>query len=75
MIGVAEEVKANVQKDMIKSFIDADTQFIEKKHTGKMVSNLTRLLKCQASVVRPKHLLTTLDNHMDSIQSTEECHQ
>ena len=29
MIGVAEEVKANVQKDMIKSFIDADTQFIE----------------------------------------------
>ena len=41
MIGVAEEVKANVQKDMIKSFIDADTQFIEKKHTGKMVSNLT----------------------------------
>ena len=41
MIGVAEEVKANVQKDMIKSFVVADTQFIEKKHTGKMVSNLT----------------------------------
>tara|TARA_B100000945_G_scaffold317856_1_gene321487 strand:- start:367 stop:2109 length:1743 start_codon:yes stop_codon:yes gene_type:complete len=41
MIGVAEEVKANVQKDMIKSFVVADTQFIEKKHTGKIVSNLT----------------------------------
>ena len=41
MIGVAEEVKANVQKDMIKSFVIADTQFIEKKHSGKMVSNLT----------------------------------
>ncbi len=41
MIGVAQEVTANVQKDMIKSFILADTQFIEKKHTGKFVSNLT----------------------------------
>ena len=25
----------------MKSFIEADTQFIEDKHTGKYVSNLT----------------------------------
>ena len=41
MIGVAEEVKANVQKDMIKSLLAADTQFMEKKHSGKFISNLT----------------------------------
>ena len=26
---------------MLKSFIEADTEFIESKHTGKYVSNLT----------------------------------
>ena len=41
MIGVAEEVKTNVQKDMIKALISADTKLIETKHTGKFVSNLT----------------------------------
>ena len=35
MIGVGEEVKKMVQEDMLKSFIKADTQFIENKHTGK----------------------------------------
>ena len=30
-----------LQSDMLKSFIEADTQFIENKHTGKYVSNLT----------------------------------
>jgi subfamily B ATP-binding cassette protein MsbA len=41
MIGVAEEVKTNVQKDMMKALISADTKLIETKHTGKFVSNLT----------------------------------
>ena len=41
MIGVGEEVKKILQEDMLKSFISADTQFIETKHTGKYISNLT----------------------------------
>ena len=41
MIGVGEEAKKILQSDMLKSFIEADTQFIEDKHTGKYVSNLT----------------------------------
>ncbi len=41
MIGVGEEVKKILQEDMLKSFIKADTQFIENKHTGKYISNLT----------------------------------
>ncbi len=41
MIGVGEEVKKILQGDMLKSFIKADTQFIENKHTGKYISNLT----------------------------------
>ena len=41
MISVGEEVKKMLQSDMLKSFIEADTQFIENKHTGKYVSNLT----------------------------------
>ena len=41
MIGVAEDVKKNIQADMLKSLIKADTKLIENKHTGKFVSNLT----------------------------------
>ena len=41
MIGVAEEVKKNIQGDMLKSLIRADTSIIENKHSGKFVSNLT----------------------------------
>ena len=41
MIGVGEEIKKILQSDMLKSFIEADTQFIEDKHTGKYISNLT----------------------------------
>ena len=33
MIGVGEEVKKMLQQDMLKSFIQADTQLIENKHT------------------------------------------
>ncbi len=41
MIGVAEDVKKNIQTDMLGSIIKADTKLIENKHTGKFVSNLT----------------------------------
>ena len=41
MIGVAEDVKKLVQVDMMNSLIIADTQFIEKKHSGKFITNLT----------------------------------
>ncbi len=41
MIGVGQEIKKILQEDMLKSFIKSDTQFIENKHTGKYISNLT----------------------------------
>ena len=40
MISVAEEVKKKLQFDMIESLIQADTQIIDKKHSGKFISNL-----------------------------------
>ena len=41
MIEVSEEVKKDVQADMIKSLINADTQLIDNRHSGKFISNLT----------------------------------
>ena len=41
MISVGEEIKKLLQSDMLRSFIKADTEFIEDKHTGKYISNLT----------------------------------
>jgi ATP-binding cassette, subfamily B, bacterial MsbA len=41
MIKVAEDVKAIIQFDMSKSLIKADTSYIDDKHTGKFISNLT----------------------------------
>ena len=40
MINVAEEVKKKIQINMLSSFIKADTEYIENKHTGKYISNL-----------------------------------
>ena len=40
MINVSEEVKKMMQTDMLKSFIKADTEIIENKHSGKYISNL-----------------------------------
>ena len=40
MINISEEVKKMLQTDMLKSFIKADTEIIENKHTGKYISNL-----------------------------------
>jgi len=41
MIRVAEDIKANIQVDMAKSLIKADTDYIDEKHTGKFISHLT----------------------------------
>tara|TARA_B100002019_G_scaffold90514_1_gene78201 strand:+ start:917 stop:2659 length:1743 start_codon:yes stop_codon:yes gene_type:complete len=41
MIGVANEVRKDIQFDMLKSLIKADTGIIDNKHTGKFISNLT----------------------------------
>jgi len=41
MIQVGEEVKKKLQFDMLRSLISADTQFIDEKHSGKFISNLT----------------------------------
>ena len=40
MIKVSEEVKKMIQVNMLNSFISADTETIENKHTGKYISNL-----------------------------------
>ena len=41
MINVAEEIKKKLQIDMVRSLVGADTQSIDKKHSGKFISNLT----------------------------------
>ena len=40
MINISEEVKKILQTDMLRSFIKADTEIIESKHSGKYISNL-----------------------------------
>ena len=40
MINVSEEVKKILQTDMLRSFIKADTEIIESKHSGNYISNL-----------------------------------
>ena len=40
MIGVAEEVKKDMQTDMFASLIKADTESIDNKHSGKFIGNL-----------------------------------
>ena len=41
MIGVSEEVRKDVQVNMLDKLIDADTKLIDNKHSGKFISNLT----------------------------------
>ena len=41
MIQVGEEVKKKLQYDLLRSLVTADTQFIDQKHSGKFISNLT----------------------------------
>ena len=41
MINVAEEVKTDVQKDMLKALISSDTNYIDKSHSGQFISKLS----------------------------------
>ena len=41
MIGVSEEVRKDLQCDMLHNLISADTKLIDEKHTGKFISTLT----------------------------------
>jgi subfamily B ATP-binding cassette protein MsbA len=41
MIDVSEEVRKDLQCDMLGNLISADTQLIDDKHTGKFISTLT----------------------------------
>jgi subfamily B ATP-binding cassette protein MsbA len=41
MITVGEEIKKKLQFDMLNTLIKTDTQIIDKKHSGKFISNLT----------------------------------
>ena len=40
LVGIAEEVKKNLQFEMLSSFIKADTQYINSRHSGRSISNL-----------------------------------
>ena len=40
MIRISEEVKKSLQLDMMRALIKADTAFIEKRHSGKIITNL-----------------------------------
>ena len=41
MIKVAHNVQKNIQSDLVNSLVKADTKLIDKKHSGKIISNLT----------------------------------
>jgi len=41
MISVSEEVRKDLQCDMLNNLIAADTRLIDGKHTGKFISNIT----------------------------------
>jgi len=41
MIEVGESIKKKLQYDMVSTLIKSDTQIIDKKHSGKFISNLT----------------------------------
>ena len=41
MIGVSEDVRRDVQVDMFSALIKADVQYLDNKHSGKFITNLT----------------------------------
>ena len=51
MINISEEVRKSLQMDMMKSLIKADTNFIEKKHSGKIITNLINDVNFMTSLV------------------------
>lgn len=41
MIGVSEDVRKDIQIDMFNKLIYADTELIDSRHSGKLITNLT----------------------------------
>mgnify|MGYP001281744808 CR=1 FL=1 len=41
MIGVAHDVESVIKTDMSRALIKADTDYIDEKHSGKFISNIT----------------------------------
>ena len=41
MIRVGEDVRKNIQLDMMRSLVTADTHFIDSKHTGEFIARVT----------------------------------
>ena len=41
MISVGESIKKRLQFDMLNNLVGTDTQIIDKKHSGKFISNIT----------------------------------
>jgi len=41
MIGVAEDVRKDIQTDLLDTIIKSDTQFMDDSHTGNFITNLT----------------------------------
>ena len=70
MISVGEEIKKKLQFDMVKSLIKTDTQIIDKKHSGKFISNLINSFQRFANVNRiiNSHVFTKLEvsNYFDN---------
>ena len=51
MINVSEEVRKDIQTDMFSSLIQADTQLIDNKHSGKFITNLINDVNMITSLV------------------------
>ena len=51
MIKVAEEVRKNIQGDMFNTIINADTDAVDKKHSGKFIANLMNDVNMITSLV------------------------
>ena len=51
MISIGEEVKKAIQVDMMKNLIQADTETIEKRHSGKIITNLINDINFMTSLV------------------------
>ncbi len=51
LIKVAQEVTKTLQYDLMKSLINADTELINKKHSGKIISHLTYDIGLMTSLI------------------------
>ena len=51
MIRVGEEVRKTVQSDMLKTLVNADSQLIDNKHSGKFIANITNDVQMITSLI------------------------